>query len=68
MGEIASIRAEFMDEWAPRLHSDEVPISPYRVFSELAAAVDVSNTIITVYLIYVTIIFKPFIYNRRPFI
>ncbi len=47
VGEIASIRAEFMAEWGPRLHSDEVPISPYRVFSELAAAVDVANTIIT---------------------
>ena len=45
--EIARVRAEFMDEWGPRLHSDEVPISPYRVFTELAAAVDVANTIIT---------------------
>ncbi len=45
--EIARVRAEFMDEWGPRLHSEEVPISPYRVFTELAAAVDVANTIIT---------------------
>ena len=36
-----------MAEWAPRLNSDEVPISPYRVFTELAKAVDVKNTIIT---------------------
>lgn len=45
--EIAGIRKEWMAEWGPRLHSDEVPISPYRVFTELANAVDVGNTIIT---------------------
>ena len=36
-----------MKEWGPRLTSDEVPISPYRVFTELERAVDVSNTIVT---------------------
>ncbi len=45
--EIAKVKAEFMAEWGPRLNSDEVPISPYRVISELAKAVDVANTIIT---------------------
>ena len=45
--EIARVRVEFMAEWGPRLSSDEVPISPYRVISEIANAVDVSNTIIT---------------------
>ena len=45
--DIARIREEFMAEWGPRLNSDEVPISPYRVFTELAKAVDVKNTIIT---------------------
>ena len=45
--EIAALRREFMAEWGPRLKSDEVPISPYRVFDELANAVDASNTIIT---------------------
>ena len=45
--EIASIKAEFLDEWGPRLNSDEVPISPYRVINELTKAVDVSNTIMT---------------------
>jgi acetolactate synthase-1/2/3 large subunit len=45
--EIDRVRKSFMAEWGPRLASDEVPISPYRVFSELAKAVDVSNTIIT---------------------
>ena len=45
--EIAAIRAEFNAAWAPRFRSDEVPINPYRVFAELARAVDVPNTIIT---------------------
>jgi acetolactate synthase-1/2/3 large subunit len=45
--EIRKLREEFMAEWGPRLASDEVPISPYRVLSELAGAVDVANTIIT---------------------
>ncbi len=45
--EIIKIKAEFMKEWSPRLNSDEVPISPYRVFTELARAVNVANTIIT---------------------
>ena len=45
--EIARVRGEFMAEWGPRLASDEVPISPYRVISEIANAVDVPNTIIT---------------------
>jgi acetolactate synthase-1/2/3 large subunit len=45
--EIADVRKSWMEEWGPRLSSDEVPISPYRVFTELEKAVDVSNTIIT---------------------
>ena len=45
--EIATIRAEFNAAWAPRFRSDEVPINPYRVFAELARAVEVPNTIIT---------------------
>ena len=45
--EIADVKASFMAEWGPRLNSDETPISPYRVFTELAKAVDVANTIIT---------------------
>jgi thiamine pyrophosphate-dependent acetolactate synthase large subunit-like protein len=45
--EIRKVRESWMAEWGPRLRSDEVPISPYRVISELAVSVDVSNTIIT---------------------
>ena len=47
VAEIAAIRAEFNAAWAPRFRSDEVPINPYRVFAELARAVEVPNTIIT---------------------
>ncbi len=45
--EIANIKTEFMAEWGPRLTSDEVPISPYRVFHEVMHTVDPSETIIT---------------------
>jgi len=45
--EIRKVKESWMAEWGPRLNSDEVPISPYRVFTELAKAVDVANTIIT---------------------
>lgn len=44
---IAKIRAEFVAMWEPHFTSNEVPISPYRVFRELENAVDVANTIIT---------------------
>jgi len=44
---IAQQREEWMGEWEPRLTSNEVPISPYRVLRELQLAVDVDNTIIT---------------------
>ena len=45
--EIRKVKDSWMAEWGPRLSSNEVPISPYRVFTELARAVDVANTIIT---------------------
>ena len=45
--EIQQVKAQFMAEWSPRLTSNEVPISPYRVFTELMQAVDVANTIVT---------------------
>ena len=35
---VAAVREEFNAEWEPRLTSDEVPISPYRVFRELDLA------------------------------
>ena len=45
--ELAKVKVDWMAEWSPSLNSDEVPISPYRVFTELMAAVDVRETIIT---------------------
>ena len=45
--EIAKLKKSFMDEWNPRFYSDEVPISPYRVFHEIAKSLGSSNTIIT---------------------
>lgn len=45
--EIAKILTEFMSVWGPNLTSDEVPISPYRVFNEMMANVDIDNTIVT---------------------
>ena len=45
--EIAKVRAMFLAKWQPLLISDEVPISPYRVFTEIAKIVDTANTIIT---------------------
>ena len=45
--ELAKVKADWMAEWTPSLTSDEVPISPYRVFTELMKAVDVRETIIT---------------------
>ena len=44
---IDTLRKQFYAEWNPRLNSDEVPLSPYRVLTELASTIDVSNTIIT---------------------
>ena len=45
--EIAQIRETWMNEWMPRLVTDETPLSPYRVLRDLQATVDVANTIIT---------------------
>jgi len=45
--EIATVRAEWLERWQPKLTSDETPLSPYRVIWDLHHAVDVPNTIIT---------------------
>jgi thiamine pyrophosphate-dependent acetolactate synthase large subunit-like protein len=45
--EIAEVRKAWLEEWAPRINSDDVPLSPYRVLRDLQATVDVANTIIT---------------------
>ena len=45
--EISKVRETFMAEWGPNFTSDEVPISPYRVFHEIAKELGSSNVIIT---------------------
>tara|TARA_Y100000588_G_C14257684_1_gene926251 strand:- start:5 stop:1642 length:1638 start_codon:yes stop_codon:yes gene_type:complete len=45
--EIAKVREVWMEQWSPLLTSDEVPINPYRVFTELANSVNVADTIVT---------------------
>ncbi len=45
--EIRRIRDEWMADWSPKLSSDEMPLSPYRVIRDLMATVDLENTIIT---------------------
>ena len=44
---IKSIKAEWLDEWMPRLTSDEVPINQYRIIWDLLNNVDRANTIVT---------------------
>ena len=46
-GEISAIKSEWLEEWKPKLTSDEVPMTPYRVIWDLLHTVDVKNTIIT---------------------
>ena len=45
--EISAVKAEWLDQWMPKLTCDEAPISPYRVIWDLLHTVDGSNTIIT---------------------
>ena len=45
--EVRGVKAEFLKEWMPRLTSNEVPISPYRVIWDLMHTVDRRHTIIT---------------------
>ena len=45
--EIKAVKAEWLNQWLPKLSSDEAPLSPYRVIWDLLHTVDVKNTIIT---------------------
>ena len=44
---IAKVRAEWMQEWLPKLTSDQSPMTPYRVIHELNQLVDKSKVVIT---------------------
>ena len=45
--EIEKVKGEWLNEWMPRLMSDEVPINPYRLTWDLIHTVDKKNTIVT---------------------
>src|SRR5262245_15559754 len=44
---IAATREEWLRQWLPKLTSDQVPMTPYRVIWDLLHTVDVANTIVT---------------------
>ena len=46
-GEIEEVRHEWLSEWGPKLTSDEVPISPYRVIWEFMSNVDPGQAVVT---------------------
>ena len=45
--EIATVRKEWLSQWMPKLTSDEVPITPYRVIWEFIQRVDPAEAIVT---------------------
>ncbi len=45
--EVASVRKTWLKEWLPKLSSDEVPITPYRVIWEFMNNVDPAEAIVT---------------------
>ena len=44
---IKAIKSEWLEQWMPKLTSDAVPMTPYRVIWDMLHTVDVANTIIT---------------------
>ena len=45
--EISVIKSEWLEQWLPKLTSDDAPLSPYRVIWDLLHTVDIKNTIVT---------------------
>jgi acetolactate synthase-1/2/3 large subunit len=45
--QIATLKAEWLQQWMPRLTASTAPLSPYRVIWDLLHTVDLGNTIIT---------------------
>ena len=45
--EIAGVREEWLRQWKPKLTSEEVPITPYRVIWEFMNSVDPAEAIVT---------------------
>lgn len=47
VAEINAQREEWLEQWTPKLTSNETPLSPYRVIWDLLHTVDLDNTIVT---------------------
>jgi thiamine pyrophosphate-dependent acetolactate synthase large subunit-like protein len=45
--DIARVKDDWLEEWLPKLTSDEVPVNPYRVIYDLMQTLDRNETIIT---------------------
>jgi thiamine pyrophosphate-dependent acetolactate synthase large subunit-like protein len=45
--EITQVRGAWLEKWAPKLTSGEVPLNPYRVLADLQATVPIDDIIIT---------------------
>jgi thiamine pyrophosphate-dependent acetolactate synthase large subunit-like protein len=45
--EIKAVKDEWLQEWMPKLTSDEVPINPYRVIRDMRQVLDPKETIIS---------------------
>lgn len=45
--DIKAIKTAWLEQWMPKLTSDAVPMTPYRVIWDMLHTVDVANTIIT---------------------
>ena len=46
-GEIQRVRTEWLAEWTPKLTSNEVPITPYRVMWDFIQTIDARDAIVT---------------------
>jgi acetolactate synthase-1/2/3 large subunit len=46
-GEIQRVRTEWLQEWMPKLTSNEVPITPYRVIWDFMQTIDAREAIVT---------------------
>ena len=45
--EVGAVRREWLNQWMPKLTSDEVPINPYRVIWDLMHTIDRKNAVVT---------------------
>lgn len=46
-GAVSDAKRKWLESWSHQLNSEEIPINPYRLISDLMATVDRDNTIIT---------------------